>query len=108
MQAINLSNDTFDQDNTFSIEVPGFKKTVRVTACLHKGYQKDADGIFWAMKKSACLKAEYTQKDDEERARLNAMEPVRAGDIVLIEGQQYKVRVLGNYSDCAIFDPVSA
>lgn len=106
MQTLTLSTDTMDQDSTFTIEVPGFKRTVRVTASLRCGYQKDADGILWAMKHSACLKDQYTAKDDEERARLNAMEPVRSGDTVLIGGQQYKARVLGNYSDCAIFDPV--
>lgn len=108
MQTLNITTDTLDQDNTFTMEVPGFKKTVRITACLHKGYQKDEDGIFWAMKKSACMKAEYSAKDVEERTRLNDMEPLRANDIVLIDGNQYKVRVLGNFSDCAIFDPVAA
>lgn len=106
MQALNLATDTFDQDNTFVIEVQGFKRTVQVTASLYCGYQKSEDGIFWALKNSACLKDQYTAKDNEERARLNAMEPVRNGDIVLISGKQYKARVLGNFSDCAIFDPV--
>lgn len=102
---LNISTDTFDQDNTFAIEVPGFKKTIRITASLHKDYQKQGDGIFWAMKKSACLKAQYTAKDDEERTRLNNMEPLQANEIVVIDGKEYKVRVLGNFSDCAIFDP---
>jgi hypothetical protein len=105
-QTLNISTDTFDQDNTFVMEVPGFKKTIRITASLHKDYQKNDDGIFWAMKKSACLKAQYTAKDDEERNRLNSMEPLQANDIVVIQGNQYKVRVLGNFSDCAIFDPI--
>lgn len=106
MQTLNLSTDTLDQDNTFVVEVQGFKRLVPATAVLYCGYQKNDDGIFWALKKSACLKAEYTAKDIEERARLNAMEPVRNGDIVLINGKQYKARVLGNFSDCAIFDPI--
>lgn len=103
---LNISTDTLDQDNTFAMEVPGFKKTIRITASLHKDYQKEGDGIFWAMKKSACLKAEYTAKDDEERTRLNNMQPLQTNEIVIIEGKEYKVRVLGNFSDCAIFDPV--
>lgn len=102
---LNISTDTFDQDNTFAMEVPGFKKTIRITASLHKDYQKQGDGIFWALKKSACLKAQYTVKDDEERTRLNNMLPLQANQIVIIEGKEYKVRVLGNFSDCAIFDP---
>lgn len=107
MQALNFSLDTFDQDNTFSMEVKGFKgQPLRITACLHKDYQKQGDGILWAMKKSACLKNVYTAKDLEETSRLNISEPLRNGDAVLIEGKQYKTRVLGNFSDCAIFDPV--
>jgi len=103
---LTMTTDTFDQDNTFAMEVQGFKRNVRITASLHKDYQKQGDGIFWAMKKSACLKAEYTAKDDEERNRLNSMTPLVANDIVIIEGKQYKTRVLGNFSDCAIFDPI--
>ena len=106
MNKLTFSTDTLDQDNTFRMVVKGFRGDVPITASLHKGYQKDADGIIWAMKNSACLKAVYTAKDDEERSRLNSMEPVRHGDIVEIEGSQYKVRVLGNYSDCAIFDAI--
>lgn len=106
MQTLNFSLDTLDQDNTFAMEVQGFKgQSIRITACLHKDYQKQGDGILWAMKKSACLKAVYTAKDQEERERLNLSEPLRNGDAVLIEGKQYKTRVLGNFSDCAIFDP---
>jgi hypothetical protein len=107
MQTLNFSNDTLDQDNTFVIDWAGVRRQRRLVAKLHKGYQKDDDGIVWAMQKSLCLKSEYTAKDVEERARLNAMEPVRNGDIVMIEGQQYKARVMGDFSDCAIFDPVN-
>lgn len=104
MQTINLTTDSFDQDNTFTVEVRGFKRMKTIVASLHRGYQTDADGIFWAMKRSACLKAEYTTKDMEESARLNAMAPVRHGDLVSIEGHTYRVRVLGDSMDCAIFD----
>ena len=107
MQTLNLSTDTFDQDNTFTIEFKGFSRMKTIRACLHKGYQKDEDGILWAMQKSACLKAEYTAKDVEERNRLNSMEPLRNGDLVMIEGKEYTIRVKGDYSDCAIFDPVA-
>jgi hypothetical protein len=43
-----------------------------------------------------------------ERARLNAEEPVRNGDVVEVEGKLYRVRVKGNYSDCAVLDPLHA
>ena len=102
------SADTFDQDTTFVIETKGFRRMKRMTVRLMQGYDKRDDGIFWGMQCSACLKAEYTAKDYEESARLNSMEPVRHGDTVTIEGKQYKARVLGDYSNCAVFDPIEA
>jgi hypothetical protein len=107
MQALNLSTDSFDQDNTFTIEIDRRRGPLTITAKLFQDYQKEGDGIYWAMQRSACLKSHYTAKDDEERARLNASTPVRNGDIVLIGGEQYKARVLGDYSNCAVFDPVA-
>ena len=106
MQTINLSEDSFDQDNTFVIEHVSPRRTKRMTAKLFCGYQKDNDGIFWAMQRSSTLKSSYTDKDVEERNRLNTMEPVRHGDTVLIDGRKHTVRVLGDFSNCAIFDPV--
>lgn len=106
MTILKFSTDTFDQDNTFTIEVQGFKRMTNIRASLHLDYHKRGDGIIWAMKSSAVLKAEYTDKDYEESARLRSMTPIRHGDIVEIEGKQYKTRVLGNFSNCAIFDPI--
>jgi hypothetical protein len=34
------------------------------------------------------------------------IEPIENGEIVEIEGKKYSTRILGNYSDCVIFDPV--
>lgn len=108
MQNLNISTETLDQDNTFVIEVVKPRRTVRITAVVQRDYQKVGDGILWAMKKSAALKSQYTEKDTEERNRLNTMEPIRTGDTVLIEGKQYTARIKGDFSDCAIFDPITA
>jgi hypothetical protein len=54
------------------------------------------------------LKDSYTDADDQERNRLASEVPVKNNDIVLINNEQYKVRVNGNYSDCAIFTKVVA
>lgn len=105
MQAINFMQDTFDRNNTFVIEIVKPRRTIRVDAGLYRDYQKQGDGIIWAMKRSATLQASYSEEQLQERARLNAMEPVRNGDTVLIDGRLYKARVLGDSSDCAIFDP---
>ena len=106
MQTLNLATDSFDQDNTFTVQVKGFKSMKRIRVSLHCGYKTNDDGIYWAMKRSAMLKSEYTAKDIEENNRMMEMEAVCDGDIVLIDGKQYKTRVLGDYSNCAVFDPV--
>lgn len=97
MTTLNFTRDNFDQDNTFTFAYQGVRGQERTAT----GYLFDSkdEGVIYIMKQSACLKGEYTAKDNEERARLNAMTPVRDGDVVEVEGQQYKVRILGNYSD---------
>lgn len=95
--ALNFTRDHFDQDNTFTFAYQGIRGQER-TATGYLFNSKDEGGIY-IMKKSACLKDAYTAKDMEESARLNAMTPVRDGDVVEVEGQQYKVRILGNYRD---------
>ena len=102
MKTLNLSTGSFDQDNTFSIS------KLKYSRCkLFKDYQKEGDGIYWVMLCSAMLKAEYTDKDREEAERLNdPASIIDDGEIVLVDGKQFKVRVLGRYSDCAVLDPV--
>ena len=106
MQTLTLSTFTLDQDNTFIIEVKGYSRMKRMTVSLKQGYHKKGDGIYWGLQGCACLKSEYTAKDNEEQARLAAMTPIRKGDIVLIDGIEYKANVLGDFSDCAIFEKV--
>lgn len=96
-QVLNFTRDNFDQDNTFTFAYQGIRGQER-TATGYLFNSKD-EGTIYIMKQSACLKDSYTAKDMEESARLNAMTPVRDGDLVLVEGQQYKVKILGNYSD---------
>lgn len=93
-QVLNFPRDNFDQDNTFT-----FAYHRRGQERTATGYLFKDEGVIYIMQKSACLKSAYTAKDVEERARLNAMTPVRDGDVVEVEGQQYEVRILGNYSD---------
>ena len=106
MQSLTLSIDSFDQENTFIVETQGFRRMKRMVVRLMQGYDRKDDGIFWGLQCSACLKAEYTKKDYAERYRLAEMTPVRKGDIVLINGEQYKANVLGDYSNCTIFEKV--
>jgi hypothetical protein len=101
---IQLSTGSFDQDNTFVVEVSNARRTTRMTVSLLCGYKAKADGVYWGLQKSACLKSHYTEKDRDEQQRLAASAPIRAGDLVEIDGNSYRARVLGNFSDCVIFD----
>jgi len=104
MQTLNFPRDNFDKDNTFTFAYKGF----RGNECTATGYLFNSvdEGVIYLMKQSACLKAVYSDADKSERARLNAMAPVRTGDTVTVDGKQYKVRVLGNYSDAGRLDPI--
>lgn len=102
MRTLTLSTDTFDQVNTFNVDVGrGIVK-----ASLHRDYNKKGDGIYWAMNSGATLKSKYTQADRDESARLNSEHAIVNSEIVLIDGEQYRARVLGAFSDCAIFDKI--
>jgi hypothetical protein len=101
MRTLILRTDSFDQDNTFRVAPLKYGR-----CSLNKDYEKQGDGIYWVMQHSAMLKAEYSDKDREESARLMADEGIKNGDVVLIEGKQYRYEHKGNYSDCGIFHPV--
>lgn len=102
MRTLTLTTDTFDQVNTFMIQGP--RRAIR--ACLHRDFEKQGDGIYWAMQKSGMLKSTYTEADRAETDRLNSEPVIQNGEIVLIDGEQYKIRVNGDYSDCAMFDKI--
>jgi hypothetical protein len=100
---LNIRTDNFDQDNTFTFAFIGSRGQERVRT----GYVADfeEEGVY-IMQKGACLKSHYTAKDYEETDRLNAMTPVRTGDIVEVNGKQYTVKILGDYSDAGRLIPV--
>lgn len=108
MTTLNLSTGTFDQTNTFGLEVLNWKKQPIIIKCsLHKGYQTEDDGIFWALQISAMVKSSYTEADYAEGERIYKSEPVRHGDTVTINGAQYRAKVNGDFSDAAIFEPIN-
>jgi hypothetical protein len=73
---------------------------------LFCGYQAENDNVLWIMQCAAVLSDRYSAAEEAERTRLHAETPVENGDIVLVDGAQYKVRVKGNYSDCAILEAI--
>jgi hypothetical protein len=106
MTTLNLSTGSFDQDNTFIIEVKGYSKMKRMNVSLLQGYQTEEDGIYWGLQGAVCLQNEYSAKDLEETKRLNEMTPIKHNDIVTINNEEYKVKVLGDFSDCAMFEKI--
>tara|TARA_R100000278_G_scaffold75869_1_gene59153 strand:+ start:43 stop:372 length:330 start_codon:yes stop_codon:yes gene_type:complete len=101
--------NSFDQENTFGIQYKNWRGDFDVKGVyLMQGYEKDDDGIYWAMSKTPCVKSHYTAADIAETDRVYNNEPVKDGELVLIAGEVYKTRVLGDYSNTAIFDKVEA
>ena len=111
-----------DQVNTFGVRVKP-TKDIRTgingdgeripfdlnvkTVCLMQDYEKVGDGIYWGMADTIMLKDSYTQADRDEKKRIRDNEPVVDGEIVMIDGDKYKARVLGDFSNCVVFDPVA-
>lgn len=103
LRTLIVSTSNFDQTNTFNLSVGYTTKTVSLMC----GYDTMTDGVYWAMSAGSCLKSVYTAEDVAEQDRLASEEAIKDGDIVIINNEQYKVRVLGDYSDAAIFDKVA-
>lgn len=114
MRELFQTADSFDLVNC--IKVDGILGDCYIFhAPTHPDYADDCrkfpnpeDNKVFIMQKSACLKSHYTPEDIAHRERMNKMVPLKAGEIVLFEGKEYKVRILGNYSDCGRLDPVNA
>jgi hypothetical protein len=109
-----------DQVNTFGVRVKPkdirsgmsgdgemitFDLSVK-TVCLMQDYEKVGDGIYWGMADTIMLKDSYTQADRDEKKRIREEEPVEHGDIVIIDGDKYQARVLGDFSNCVVFDRI--
>ena len=109
-----------DQVNTFGVRVKakdtrsglnGDGEFITVdlsvkTVCLMQGYEKENDGIYWGMADSVMIKDSYTQADKDEKKRIREEDPVEHGDIVIINGDEYQARVLGDFSNCVVFDRI--
>jgi hypothetical protein len=98
MRTLNLSANVWDLKNFFMVE--GIRGDVQ----LMQDYNKVNDGIYWGLQAGTAIKATYTAEEVEHRERMKTYDRVKDGEIVLIGGEQFKTRVLGNFSDCVIFD----
>jgi hypothetical protein len=61
-------------------------------------FLKDENQIY-VLKENDCIKSNYSDSDRNESERLMAATPVNSGDCVEVNGETYKVQILGNYSD---------
>lgn len=104
MQVLRESNDTFDNGAKFTFEITRYN-----------GAKSDRDGYIFKdtaankihiMQCSAMLKGHYTADDIAHRNRLNALEPLKTGDVVLFEGKPHKVQINGDYSDAGYLIPI--
>ena len=103
MRQIKLATDNFDTLNTFNLNI--LNKPL-IKCSLQKDYDKVGDGIYWALSKGACVQSNYSLDQIAESKRLAKEASLENGDVVLINDEKYAVRVLGAYSDAAIFDPI--
>ena len=104
MKTLSITTQTMQYDKVFTMDIGAKHGYIEVS--LYKDYITEGDGILWGLQRSVCLSSTYSKKQVEQRERLNNLETVKDSEIVLIEGKQYKTRVLGDFSNCAIFDPV--
>jgi len=102
LKASHWDSRDFAQDETFTFSIPHPRRG----DVPRTGYILDCDdeGLI-LMQKSAMLKSHYTEADHADRARLNAMTPIKSGDIVLVNGKQYTVTIKGDYSNAGILTP---
>ena len=103
-KTLTLATGNLDRINTFNVVVRGRLDTNTMKCQLRHNYQKSDDGIYWALSVGGVLQGIYDNGDIEERARLLQEEPVKNGDLVLINGKEYRAKVLGAYSDACIFE----
>ena len=105
MRTITHHADFADLASLFTVEVSSARRGKYAIRCYaHDG--RGYDNVPFINQASACLKDHYTAEDRAASARLASEEPVRDGEIVLLNGRQYRVKVIGDYSDAARLLPV--
>jgi hypothetical protein len=110
MRELIIATDSIDREHTFRIDttVTGTGRRggrFPATCTLHSGYQKQGDGVYWALQGATVIAAHYSEREIAERDRLNSEDPIKNGEVVLIDGAKYTTFVLGDFSNCAIFVP---
>jgi hypothetical protein len=102
---IQLSTGSFDQRPHLLLRSPTLGAPPRMTVqALLCGYKAKPD-VYWGLQKSAWVSKAITQKRIVTNNNALLLQPQSAqADLVEIDGNSYRARVLGNFSDCVIFD----
>ena len=87
MRTLTKKTDSFDKINSFGIEYKNWRGQKDVKGVyLMQDYEKDGDGIYWAMSKTVCVSSHVTQAESDELDRIYNNPPVVDGELVLIDG----------------------
>ena len=102
MQTLKITHETHNKENTFV-----FALTSKGAESKRVGYLFDcgSDGLC-IVQGFISLQEHYSSKDVADRERLNALAPVRNGDVVLVDGKKYAVKIVGDYADAGRLIPV--
>jgi hypothetical protein len=110
VRTIRLSTGTFDYDAKFGLEVRGLRSMKTITVSLQRDKKVAGDGIYWALKGTVSVQASYSNSEFNTMRRVHQQEaPLRHGDLVRIEREStlFRVKVIGDYMDAAIFEPTN-
>ena len=104
MMNLNFPREVNDRDTTFR-----FAYNFRGVETYRKGhlFNDTQENEICIMYTGSMMQDVYSAKDIEERNRLRDQEPVRNGDVVEVEGKQYTVKILGDYSDAGRLIPIT-
>lgn len=97
------TNGIFDDAAKFAFEYERRGSPVRATGYL-RDYRDSGEGVV-LMQEPTFLADSYSEAEIAMRKRVASEEPVRDGDIVEVEGERFRVRILGNYSDAGRLIP---
>ena len=105
MRTLRFRQDTFDRDALFAFEIETPRRSFRATGYL-LDCRDDGEGVV-LMQAPAVLSDIYGDAEIALRNRIATETPVRGGDVVLVDGKQYVVKVIGDYNDAGRLQPLA-
>lgn len=112
MRTLTVATGSFDRKNSFKVDISSGKITRIIRGKLYlddSSYGIESNRrAYWVMQPGGVISDSYTAAEREEVARLTREEPVRDGELVRVSGDPglYRIRVNGDYSDCAALEEV--